>query len=113
MTMAPTILSARRAARVTALGALTAALLAGCGSASDEGGDTAPPADDPGTSQEGDGASESAGGGDGATSEEPAGDGTDTEASDGDGTAAEGGDEPLPADADLATAELPITAEKA
>lgn len=117
--MAPTILSARRAARVTALGVLTAALLAGCGSASDEGGDTAPPAEDPGTSQEGDGASESDGGGDGATSEEPADDGTDTAASDGggasdgDGTAAEGGDEPLPADADLATAELPITAEKA
>src|SRR5699024_1416688 len=73
--MAPTILSARRAARATALGALTVALVAGCGSTSDEGTDTAPPADGSGTSQEGDGASQSDGGGGDATSEEPADEG--------------------------------------
>src|SRR5699024_2224758 len=117
--MAPTILSARRAARATALGALTVALVAGCGSTSDEGTDTAPPADGSGTSQEGDGASQSDGGGGDATPEEPADEGAGTAASDGGGdsdgggTAAGAGDEPLPADADLATAELPISAEKA
>src|SRR5699024_68924 len=70
-------------------------------------------------SAEGDGAAQSAGGGGGATSEEPAGEGAGTAASDGGGdsdgggTAAGAGDAPLPADADLATAELPISAEKA
>lgn len=100
--MSPTIIRPRRTARVAALGALGLALVVGCGGTGDEDGGTPP--EDPGTSEEGgdDGATQD----DGAASDGGgAGDAPDDTAQD--GTASEA----LPEDADLATEELPITAE--
>ncbi|MDN5822556.1 MAG: PepSY domain-containing protein [Brachybacterium sp.] len=107
--MIRTILRPRSTARAAALGALVIAVAAGCGGADQDDGGTAP-ADEPSTSQES---------GDDSEGSTPA----DDDATADDGAASdEGGDEsgqqdpaaePLPADADLATEELPITAEHA
>ncbi|ATG51447.1 peptidase [Brachybacterium vulturis] len=111
--MTRTILRPRSTARAAALGALVIALAAGCGG-TEQGEDGAAPADEPGTAQDG-GASD--GGGDseaGAPAEDDAT--ADGAASDGGAEAPDEQDpaaEALPADADLATAELPITAERA
>ncbi|MGP9538787.1 PepSY domain-containing protein [Brachybacterium sp. AOP43-C2-M15] len=103
----------RTTTRAAALGALVLALAAGCGGADDEGDAGAPPADDPGTAQDeqdqdeqdqdGDDASDRSGS-DGAASDQGG-------AEQGEDTA--GSTEALPRDADLATEELPITAERA
>ena len=91
----------RTTARAVALGALVLGLAAGCGTES--GSDEAPAVEGPGAASDGGGASD-AGGADDATE----GDGSSSD----DGGAAAGG-AALPADADLATAQLPVTAEQA
>ncbi|WP_394215209.1 PepSY domain-containing protein [Brachybacterium vulturis] len=111
--MTRTILRPRSTARAAALGALVIALAAGCGG-TDQGEDGAAPADEPGTSQDGG----DSGGGD----SESGGPAEDDAIAD-DGAASDGGAEApeeqepaadaLPADADLAIAELPISAERA
>ena len=90
----------RTTARAVALGALVLGLAAGCGTES--GSDEAPAVEGPGAASDGGGASD-AGGADDATE----GDGSSSD----DGGAAGGA--ALPADADLATAQLPVTAEQA
>lgn len=113
--MSRTITRPRRTARAAALGALALALAAGCsGTGEEEGG---APAAESGTAQEGEDGAD-----DGATDDGAAGDGGDGGGASDGGGAGEGTDdtgqdgadsEALPADADLATEELPITAEQA
>ena len=113
----------RSTVRAFALGALVAGLAAGCGS--DNGSEEAPAVEGPGTSEQGsDGAASDDGGAasddggaasDGAASDDAASDdGADgAAASDEGGKTPAAGGEALPEDADLATEQLPITAEKA
>ncbi len=109
--MTRTLARTRSTARALALGALMVGLAAGCGA--DTRSDEAPAVEGPGASeQEDDGAASD----DGAAADDGAGNGTADGASDegGAGGAAPAADgAALPEDADLATEELPITAEKA
>jgi len=125
--MTITLVRTRSTARALALGALVAGLAAGCGS--DTGSEEAPAVEGPGTSEQGsdDAASDDGGAAsdDGAAGDAASDGGSDDAASDGatsdDGASAgdDGGEAPaagaeaLPEDADLATEQLPITAEKA
>lgn len=110
--MTPTIIRRRRSTvRAAALSTLVIALAAGCGSA-DQGEDGATPDGEPATSQEsGDDSDDSAGADDGSASDDggaASDDGGATDSAQQDPAAAA-----LPEDADLATEELPITAERA
>jgi uncharacterized membrane protein YkoI len=111
--MTSTLARTRSTVRAAALGALVIGLAAGCGA--DTGSEEAPAVQGPGASEEQDGtASDDAaddGASDGGASDGGASDGG--AASDGGGEAPAAGAEPLPRDADLATAQLPITAERA
>lgn len=110
--MTRTILRPRRTARAAALGALVIAVAAGCGG-TDQGEDGTAPADETGTSQESGGDSDAGGSESSAPADDDA---TDDAASDGGGDAPEEQEpaaDALPADADLATEELPISAERA
>ena len=101
----------RTTARAVALGALVLGLAAGCGTES--GSDEAPAVEGPGAASEQDAASDAGGADDDASDAGGADDAAagDASASD-DGGAAAGG-AALPADADLATAQLSVTAEQA
>ena len=125
--MTPTTIRIRRTARSVAAGAFVLALAAGCGGAADQG-DGSSPADESGTSQEAgdEGGTDSAASDDGGAAEGTTGeDGADDEATDeGAGSDADNGEDtddtaqgetsqPLPEDADLATEEMPISAERA
>ncbi len=111
--MTPTIIRRRRSTvRAAALGTLVIALAAGCGSA-DQGEDGATSEDEPATSQESgddsDGGAASDDGGAASDDGDAASDnGGATDSAQQDPAAAA-----LPEDADLATEELPITAERA
>ncbi|MCZ4327125.1 PepSY domain-containing protein [Brachybacterium paraconglomeratum] len=102
--MTRTSVRPRSTVRALALGALVLGLAAGCGG--DSGSDEASAVEGPGASEEESGSAAS----DGAS---------DDGASDDGATGADGGEAPgagaaaLPEDADLATEQLPITAEKA
>ncbi len=102
--MTSTTTRSRSTARAAALGVLVIGLAAGCGG--DSGSDEASAVEGPGASEEESGSAAS----DGAS---------DDGASDDGATGADGGEAPgagavaLPEDADLATEQLPITAEKA
>ena len=100
----------RTAVRAVALGALVLGLAAGCGS--DDGSAEAPAVEGPGAGEQqdaSDGGGAEAGTSDDATSEDASDDGA---ASD-DGGAAEAGGAALPEDADLATEQPAIGAERA
>jgi len=100
----------RSTVRAIALGALVLGLAAGCGA--DSGSDEAPAVEGPGASEQ-----EDAGTADDDTASAGASD--EGAASDDGATSDDGGEAPaagaaaLPEDADLATEQLPITAEKA
>ncbi|MGO1226208.1 MAG: PepSY domain-containing protein [Brachybacterium sp.] len=109
-----TLIRPRTTARAAALGALVVALAAGCGG-TDQSEDGAAPSEGSGTAQEGGDASD-----EGAATDDGAADDTSTDdsaASDDGGATGSAQQEPaaaaLPEDADLATEELPITAERA
>ena len=104
--MSRTITRPRRTARAAALGALALALAAGCSGTADEDGGA--PSEESGATQEEDGADDGATDDGGAASD-------DGGASDGGGDTGQDGaaSEALPEDADLATEELPISAEQA
>lgn len=104
----------RAAARSVALGTLLLVAAAGCGSSSEEG-DGAAPAEDPAVTQEDEGTTDGDPSDGGSDTADDAGEGT-AASDDGGATDSGAGDaaaEPLPEDADLATEELPVTAERA
>lgn len=108
--MTRTSVRSRSTVRAIALSALVLGLAAGCGA--DSGSDEAPAVEGPGASEQED---------DTATADDTASDdgASDDGASDGGAASDDGGEAPaagaaaLPEDADLATEQLPITAEKA
>lgn len=108
--MTRTSARSRSTVRALALGALVLGLAAGCGA--DSGSDEAPAVEGPGASEQ-----EDSGTADDDTASEGASD--EGAASDDGATSDDGGEAPavgaaaLPEDADLATEQLPITAEKA
>lgn len=103
----------RTTVRAAAGAAMVAALAAGCGGTSDE--DQAPADDDQGIEQNDSDASDDGGASDGGASDGSASDdggaSDESTASGEDGTA--GAAQALPADADLATETLPVSAEEA
>lgn len=109
--MTRSILRPGHAARAAALGAVVIALAAGCGG-TDQGEDGTAPADDPSASQEGEGFGDDAPADDDATADE-ATDDAPTDEGAGDSGQQEPAAAALPADADLAAEELPISAEQA
>lgn len=103
--MTRTIIRPGSTARATALGALVIGLAVGCGAAEDG---TAP-SDDPGASQEGGEDSSDGGAADGGSD----GSGSDDGGGSTDPAQQESAATALPAEADLATEEPPVTAERA
>lgn len=109
--MLRTTLRSRTSARSLALGTLLLVAASGCGGSGQEDG-AGTPSEGPGITQEGgDGAEEDPAEGPGASDD--GGDAAPDDGADGSGGDAAGTAEPLPAEADLATEQLPVPAEEA